>query len=279
MLFALLVGFTSYWAVFDAKGLEDNPNNRRAADRGADDPARPDLRQRRHDPDRGQPRASGARRRRASTCASYPTGGLFAHPIGYSFIQQRPARAGAARATTSWPGKENEFESIFAGLEGRDARGQRRRHQPRRGRHQRGGDRRSPGARARSWRSSPQTGKVRVMVSIPEYDPNRIPTDFQALNDDPNKPDAQPHHAGALSAGLDLQGGDRDGRRSTRASSRPTSIIDGSSPQDDQRRPAGQLRRRELRPDLAHRRADQLGQHGVRPGRREGRPRARSSST
>ena len=34
----------------------------------------------------------------------------------------------------------------------------------------------------------PQTGKVRVMVSIPEYDPNRIPTDFQALDTDPNKP-------------------------------------------------------------------------------------------
>ena len=34
----------------------------------------------------------------------------------------------------------------------------------------------------------PQTGKVRVMVSIPEYDPNLIPTDFEALNSDPNKP-------------------------------------------------------------------------------------------
>ena len=29
LLFALLVGFTSYWAVLDASGLEDNPNNRR----------------------------------------------------------------------------------------------------------------------------------------------------------------------------------------------------------------------------------------------------------
>ena len=34
----------------------------------------------------------------------------------------------------------------------------------------------------------PQTGKVRVMVSIPEYDPNLIPTDFKALDTDPNKP-------------------------------------------------------------------------------------------
>jgi peptidoglycan glycosyltransferase len=34
----------------------------------------------------------------------------------------------------------------------------------------------------------PQTGKVRVMVSIPEYDPNLIPSDFTALDNDPNKP-------------------------------------------------------------------------------------------
>ena len=34
----------------------------------------------------------------------------------------------------------------------------------------------------------PQTGKVRVMVSIPEYDANLIPTEFGRLNNDPNKP-------------------------------------------------------------------------------------------
>ena len=56
----------------------------------------------------------------------------------------------------------------------------------------------------------PQTGKVRVMVSIPEYDPNLIPRDFGRLNTDPEQADAQPHHPGALSARLDVQGGDRD---------------------------------------------------------------------
>ena len=34
----------------------------------------------------------------------------------------------------------------------------------------------------------PQTGKVRVMVSIPEYDPNLIPSDFKRLDSDPDKP-------------------------------------------------------------------------------------------
>ena len=33
----------------------------------------------------------------------------------------------------------------------------------------------------------PQTGKVRVMVSIPEYDPNLIPSQFGRINTDPNK--------------------------------------------------------------------------------------------
>ena len=30
VLFALLVGFTSYWSVFDSEGLADNPDNRLA---------------------------------------------------------------------------------------------------------------------------------------------------------------------------------------------------------------------------------------------------------
>ena len=28
-LYGLLLGFTSYWSVFDAEGLEENPDNRR----------------------------------------------------------------------------------------------------------------------------------------------------------------------------------------------------------------------------------------------------------
>ena len=34
----------------------------------------------------------------------------------------------------------------------------------------------------------PSTGKVRVMVSIPEYDPNQVPTGFRQIERDPNQP-------------------------------------------------------------------------------------------
>ena len=52
----------------------------------------------------------------------YPTRGLFAHPIGYSFIQN--GRRGLEQSRNDeLAGKENEFSSIFAGLEGRDAEG------------------------------------------------------------------------------------------------------------------------------------------------------------
>ena len=34
----------------------------------------------------------------------------------------------------------------------------------------------------------PQTGRVRVMVSVPEYDPNQMPDRFEEFNRDENSP-------------------------------------------------------------------------------------------
>ena len=184
LLFALLVGFTSYWAVVDAKGLQDNPDNRRALIKEQTIP-------------RGLIFARDGRTRIAVNRAErrgdarvyvreYPTKGLFAHPIGYSFL--RNGRRGLEASRNDFlAGKENEFESIFAGLEGR----------PREGNDivtnldVAGTDAAVTGLAGRKGgvvAIEPQTGKVRVMVSIPEYDPNLIPTDFKALDTDPNKP-------------------------------------------------------------------------------------------
>ena len=85
LLFAVLVGFTSYWAVVDAEGLEDNPDNRRALIEEQTIP-------------RGLIYARDGRTvlarnrvvRRGGTrifVREYPPGGTFAHPIGYSFIE------------------------------------------------------------------------------------------------------------------------------------------------------------------------------------------------
>ena len=218
VLFALLVGFTSYWSVLDAKGLNDNPDNRRTLieeqtiPRGLifarDGKTRIAIN---HSERRGDARVF---------VRDYPTGGLFAHPIGYSFIQNGRRGLESSR-NDDLAGKRNEFESIFAGLEGRDREGE----DVVTNLDVAGTNAAVNGLAGRKGAVvaiEPQTGKVRVMVSIPEYDPNRIPTDFHALDTDPNKPTLNRTHAGALSARIDVQGGDRDGCARHRASSRPT---------------------------------------------------------
>lgn len=184
VLFALLVAFTSYWSVLDAKGLNDNPDNRRALiqeqtiPRGLifarDGKTRLAIN---HSERRGDARIFVRR---------YPTAQLFAHPIGYSFIQNGRRGLEASR-NDELAGKRNEFESIFAGLAGHDHEGQ----DVVTNLDVAGTQAAVAGLAGRKGAVvaiEPQTGKVRVMVSIPEYDPNRIPTDFRALDTDPNKP-------------------------------------------------------------------------------------------
>jgi penicillin-binding protein A len=184
VLFALLVGFTSYWAVLDANGLENNPDNRRGLIKEQSIP-------------RGLIFASDGKTKIAVNRAEregdtrtfvreYPQRGLFAHPVGYSFITNGRRSLEQSR-NDDLAGQENEFESIFAGLEGRaeegndvvtnlDVDGTRAAVEGLAGR------------KGAVVAIEPQTGKVRVMVSIPEYDPNLIPDDFAALDNDPNKP-------------------------------------------------------------------------------------------
>jgi peptidoglycan glycosyltransferase len=184
VLFALLVGFTSYWAVLDAKGLENNPDNRRALIKEQTIP-------------RGLIFARDGRTQLAANRVSrrgdarifvreYPQRGTFAHPIGYSFIQN--GRRGLEESRNDeLAGHENEFESIFAGLEGRAREG----NDVVTNLDVAGTDAAVAGLAGRKGgvvAIEPQTGKVRVMVSIPEYDPNQIPTNFAALDTDPDKP-------------------------------------------------------------------------------------------
>jgi peptidoglycan glycosyltransferase len=184
VLFALLVGFTSYWAVLDAKGLEDNPDNRRGLIEEQSIP-------------RGLIFASDGKTRIAVNRAErqgdtrtfvreYPQRGLFAHPVGYSFITNGRRSLERSR-NDDLVGKENEFESIFAGLEGRDEEG----NDVVTNLDVAGTEAAVAGLAGRKGAVvaiEPQTGKVRVMVSIPEYDPNLIPEDFAALDTDPDKP-------------------------------------------------------------------------------------------
>ena len=173
LLFLLLVGATTWSTVFGAEGLEENPKNRRELIRDARIPrgliyardARTVLAQ-------NVPR--GRRDTRFFT-RTYPTGPLFSHAVGYSFIQNGRRGLELSR-NDDLSGKEDEFASILSELENQtregfdvvtnlDPAGQRAAIESLGGR--KGG----------VVAIEPQTGKVRVMASVPSYDANRIPAD------------------------------------------------------------------------------------------------------
>ena len=110
------------------------------------------------------------------------------------------------------------------------------------------------------------------MVSVPELRPERGPATAG------RHPVPQPRDPGELPAGLDLQGG-HGGRRARHRQVHAGLDHRRLVAEGDQRRAAGERRRPELRPDPAHRRAHQLGQHGLRRGGREASAARRWSST
>jgi peptidoglycan glycosyltransferase len=182
-LFGLLVVFTSYWSVFDAEGLEANKANRRVL--LEEQQVRRGLVFARDGAvlARNRVRGRGSQRffRRI-----YPAGPLFSHAVGYDFVER--GRAGIERSHNGdLSGKTNEFNSLLDELRGRQREGndlvttldpaaQRTAIE-------------ALGGRAGSVVAiEPQTGRVRVMASIPDYDPNRIPSEFAQLNRAPGSP-------------------------------------------------------------------------------------------
>jgi peptidoglycan glycosyltransferase len=180
LLFGVLVIFTSRWTVLEANSLADNPDNRRPLieeqriPRGlifASDGRTVLARNRAHG--RGQDR---------TYTRTYPTGGTFAHPVGFSYI--RNGRRGLELSRNDeLVGKRDEFQSILAGLESArkegndvvtnlDVRGTEAARAALAGR------------KGAVVAIEPKTGKVRVMVSEPEYDPNLIPSQIGQLNAD-----------------------------------------------------------------------------------------------
>ena len=184
VLFTTLVIATSWSTVFGADDLEDNSKNRRELIRDARVP-------------RGLIYASDgrtvlARNRRRGTRDNrwysriYPTGPLFSHAVGYSYIQNGRRSLEQSR-NDDLAGVEDEFESVLTQLESRDregfdvvttldARAQRAALQALGGR--KGG----------VVAIEPATGKVRAMVSVPQYNANAIPERFRQINGDPDKP-------------------------------------------------------------------------------------------
>jgi peptidoglycan glycosyltransferase len=177
VLFSVLVVFTSRWTVLEAESLEDMSANRRPL---IEEQKRPrGLIFARDGTVLARSRGEGRGEDRIFS-RLYPTGPLFSHAIGYSFIER--GRSGVEQFRhDELAGREDEFESILAGLENRD---------------EEGNDLRTNldaeaqrqavaalGGRAGSIVAiEPRTGKVRVMVSVPDYDPNQIVDRFGELN-------------------------------------------------------------------------------------------------
>ena len=183
VLYGLMFGFTSYWSIFDAEGLEQNVANKR-----------PLLEEQRID--RGEilaadgsviaesePQGRGGDR---TFVRNYPEGDLYGNPIGYSFVQR--GRVGFELShNDELVGNKTEFLSIIDEL---------------RGQVQEGSDVQSaldPEAQATATEAlagqngsvvalDPSTGEVRTMVSIPTYDPNDVPDRFAQLNSDEDAP-------------------------------------------------------------------------------------------
>jgi penicillin-binding protein A len=183
LLFVLLVGATSIWTVFDASKLRANPANRR-----------PELY------DARIPRgviyaADGTKlavNRQIGSGESkryvrqYPTGSLFGHAVGYSFISR--GSAGLEKQYNDFlSGNTTDLRSFIdalggGGQEGNDVyttldpKAQRVALDALGGR---------PGSIVAL---DPQTGAVKVMASIPDYDANQIPNNYGQLNSDSSSP-------------------------------------------------------------------------------------------
>jgi penicillin-binding protein A len=225
VLFGVLVVFTSRWTVFEAQSLEDNTANRRPLIEEQRTP-RGLVYARDGRTVLATNRATGRGEDRIFTRV-YPTRGLFAHPIGYSFIRNGRRSLELFR-NDDLVGDEDEFETILSELEDRTRQGFDVVTNL---------DRRATevavqglgGRKGAVVAVEPQTGKVRVMVSIPEYDPNRVPSAFRQIETDPNQPllnraTQELYPPGSTFKVVTATAALDSGKVS------PTTVIDGSSP-------------------------------------------------
>jgi peptidoglycan glycosyltransferase len=176
VLFAVLIGFTSRWTVFQAEALRDNPENaraileeqriRRGAIRAAD----------------GTVLARSVRGPGDTFVRRYPAGGLFAHAVGYSYVDL--GRSGIEKShDDALTGRRTELVTAFESILGRSMDGDdvRTTLDPR---GQRTAIAALGGRKGAVVALDVHTGAVRVMASVPGYDPNTLQRDFRRLTTD-----------------------------------------------------------------------------------------------
>jgi peptidoglycan glycosyltransferase len=224
LLFAALIAYTSRWTVFEAESLADRPVNRRALleeqqiPRGLIKAADGTILA------RSVPRGRGARRTFSRT---YPTGPLFSHAVGYSFISR--GRAGLERSRNDdLTGKQSEFSSIFSELQSKQREGEDliTTLDPKA---QKVAIQALGGRRGSIVAVEPQTGRVRVMLSVPQYDANDVPdrfSQFAHAQDSPllNRATQSRYPPGSTFKVVTAAAALDSGKFT------PESIVDGSSP-------------------------------------------------
>jgi peptidoglycan glycosyltransferase len=177
VLFAILVGFTSYWSVFDAKALKGKTANQRPLLEQQQIPRGRILAFDGSVIAKSRAKGHGTGKRYVR---HYPAGKLWGHPIGYSFVQYGQSEFEKSH-NEELTGEESEFGTILDQLTGKKQQGE---------------DvvtNLMPHAQEVALQSleeagfgavvalEPSTGKVRVMASNPPYDPNRVPAEFTKL--------------------------------------------------------------------------------------------------
>jgi peptidoglycan glycosyltransferase len=185
VLFAVLIAATSWWSVdsFGGKRVIDNAANRRP------------LIQEQRVP-RGVITARDGTRLAVSVrhgsgetlrySRRYPSGSLFSHAIGYSYIDRGDAATEKYR-TDQLAGRTDEFNTLVDDIAGSKQEGNNLKTNldPQA---QRVAFQGLAGRRGAVVAMEPSTGKVRVMASVPQYDANSVPTRYQQLNSDPASP-------------------------------------------------------------------------------------------
>jgi peptidoglycan glycosyltransferase len=178
VLFAVLVAFTSYWSVFDAKNLKAQEVNSRPLIEQQQIPRGRILAADGTVLAKSVAKGKGAER---VYVRKYPEGSLFGHPIGYSFVQYGQSEFEQFH-NEELVGESSEFESILDQLTGAkqegndivtnlDTKAQRVALS----------DLEEAGFGA-VVAIEPSTGAVKVMASNAPYDPNRIPDEINKLN-------------------------------------------------------------------------------------------------
>jgi peptidoglycan glycosyltransferase len=176
-LFAVLIGFTSYWSVFDAKNLKAQEANKRPLYE------QQQIRRGRILAADGTVIAKSVAKGKGAELRyvrRYPEKELFGHPIGYSFVQYGNSEFEKFH-NDELVGENSEFESILDQLTGAkqegndivtniDSEAQRLALS----------DLEEAGFGA-VVAIEPSTGAVKVMASNKPYNPNRVPEEFSKL--------------------------------------------------------------------------------------------------